>query len=97
MKSATCLRAAVIWLSTTSSSTRRAVTAVDSPSRVRWDSSCSRWMAKRRDRAIDLPDRGAPQDTLAELKRLRRENEILRQERDILKQATAFFAREGSR
>ena len=32
-----------------------------------------------------------------ELKRLRRENEILRQERDILKKATAFFAREGSR
>ena len=33
----------------------------------------------------------------AELKRLRRENEILRQERDILKKATAFFAREGNR
>jgi transposase len=33
----------------------------------------------------------------AELKRLRRENEILRQERDILKRATAFFAKEGSR
>ena len=28
---------------------------------------------------------------------LRRENEILRQERDILKKATALFAREGSR
>ena len=36
-------------------------------------------------------------DITAELKRLRRENEILRQERDILKKATAFFAREGSR
>jgi transposase len=33
----------------------------------------------------------------AELKRLRQENEILRQERDILKKATAFFAREGNR
>ena len=33
----------------------------------------------------------------AEVKRLRRENEILRQERDILKKATAFFAKEGSR
>jgi hypothetical protein len=31
------------------------------------------------------------------LKRLRRENAILRQERDILKRATAFFAKEGSR
>ena len=39
----------------------------------------------------------AQSDVTAELKRLRRENEILRQERDILKKATAFFAREGSR
>lgn len=31
------------------------------------------------------------------VKRLRRENEILRQERDILKKVTAFFAKEGSR
>lgn len=41
------------------------------------------WLSRSRDRA-------------AELKRLRRENEILRQERDILKRATAFFASEGS-
>ena len=33
----------------------------------------------------------------AELKRLRRENEILRQEREIQKKATAFFAEEGRR
>ena len=33
----------------------------------------------------------------AELKRLRRENEILRQEREILKRAATFFAKEGSR
>jgi transposase len=33
----------------------------------------------------------------AELKRLRRENEILRQEREILKRAATFFAQEGSR
>jgi transposase len=32
-----------------------------------------------------------------ELKRLRRETEILRQEREILKKATAFFAKEGGR
>jgi transposase len=32
-----------------------------------------------------------------ELARLRRENDILRQERDLLKKATAFFARETSR
>ena len=31
---------------------------------------------------------------LEELKRLRRENKILKQERDILKKATAYFAKE---
>ena len=32
----------------------------------------------------------------AELARLRRENEVLRQEREILKKAAAFFAKESS-
>jgi transposase len=32
-----------------------------------------------------------------ELARLRNENEILRLEREILKKAAAFFAKEGSR
>jgi transposase len=32
----------------------------------------------------------------AELRRLRRENEILRQERDFLKKATAYFAKPSS-
>ena len=36
-------------------------------------------------------------DAEKELARLRRENEILRQERDLLKKATAFFAKETSR
>jgi transposase len=34
---------------------------------------------------------------MAELKRLRRENAVLKQERDILNEAAAFFAKEGSR
>ena len=34
---------------------------------------------------------------LRRLQRLRRENEILRREQDVLKQAPAGFAREGSR
>src|SRR4029077_6971194 len=55
-----------------------------------------RWIGRSRDRhAVDPV--AAESDFTAELKRLRRENEILRQERDILKKATAFFAREGSR
>ncbi|MCB8883945.1 hypothetical protein ACELLULO517_27115 [Acidisoma cellulosilytica] len=44
---------------------------------------------------MDEPERRPPgEDAAAELKRLRRENEILRQERDILKRATVFFAKE---
>lgn len=57
-----------------------------------------RWIAQHRDRQME--ERSGPlpgEDMAAELKRLRRENEVLRQERDILKKATAFFVREGSR
>ncbi len=48
----------------------------------------SKWRAKYGS------DRGGLAETeAAELKRLRRENEILRHERDFLKKATAYFAR----
>jgi transposase len=60
-------------------------------------STLVRWIGRSRDRAAEGTGVPAETDTAAELKRLRRENEILRQERDILKRATAFFAREGSR
>ena len=40
---------------------------------------------------------GPHTDVEQELKRLRRENELLRAERDLLKKATAFFAKETSR
>jgi transposase len=59
-------------------------------------STLVRWIGRSRDgRAVDPAV--SESEVTAELKRLRRENEILRQERDILKKATAFFAREGSR
>ncbi len=46
--------------------------------------------------AIDAGERaGLTSDERAELARLRRENAVLKEERDILKKATAFFAREG--
>ena len=51
---------------------------------------------KRKHRDADLL--AHPHDDVEkELARLRRENELLRQERDLLKKATAFFARETSR
>lgn len=53
-----------------------------------------RWLSKHRDQVDGAT---VDDDVVAELRRLRRENEVLRQERDILKKATAFFAREGSR
>src|SRR5688500_16372242 len=60
-------------------------------------STLVRWIGRRRDRLTEMPGEAPQADMAAELKRLRRENEILRQERDILKRATAFFAREGRR
>ena len=60
-------------------------------------STLVRWIGRSRDRAAEGTGGPAKTDTAAELKRPRRENEILRQERDILKRATAFFAQEGSR
>ena len=59
-------------------------------------STLVRWIGRSRDRrAVDPAT--AESEVTAELNRLRRENEMLWQERDILKKATAFFAREGSR
>jgi len=44
-----------------------------------------------------LTQQDDPMGTSQELARLRKENEILRQEREILKRAATFFAKEGSR
>ena len=57
-------------------------------------SSLTRWIGQFRDEEMppEIKD-----DLQAELKRLRKENAVLRQERDILKKAAAFFAKEGSR
>lgn len=56
-------------------------------------STLSKW------RSVDAGEDPTPQhdDINKELVRLRRENEILRQERDLLKKATAFFAAETKR
>ena len=60
-------------------------------------STLTRWISRRRDREFDTPEPTGTEDVASELKRLHREDEILRQEREILKRATAFFAKEGSR
>ena len=57
-------------------------------------STLTRW--KRQYREADLLA-GPHEDAARELARLRKENEILRQEREILKRAATFFAKEGSR
>jgi transposase len=52
-------------------------------------------------RQADLDDHvrhdGLTSDERTELARLRRENRVLREERDILKKAAAFFAQESDR
>ena len=60
---------------------------------ARWPALC-RFLDDGRDEEMppEIKD-----DLQAELKRLRKENAVLRQERDILKKAAAFFAKEGSR
>src|SRR5918994_2167900 len=52
---------------------------------------------RRRDRPREPPPPDRQEDRAAEQKRLRRENEVLRQEREILTRAPALFAKEGSR
>jgi transposase len=56
-------------------------------------STLNRWKREQRDAdPVTTPN----PDMTKELARLRKENEILRQERDLLKKATAFFVKETS-
>lgn len=60
------------------------------------DSSLHHWLKQSQ---IDAGQReGLTTEEREELRKLRKENKVLRQEREILKKATVFFAREdGSR
>jgi transposase len=57
-------------------------------------STLTRWVSQDRDAEESFEEQP---DLRAELKRLRRENAVLKQERDILKKAAAFFAKDASR
>ena len=80
---------------------REAVRLALTSGRTRWEiaedlriglSTLTRWLGQERD--VREPSE-VPVDLHAELKRLRRENAVLKQERDIPEKAAAFFAKEG--
>lgn len=53
-------------------------------------STLSRWIREERDNVIESEPRG---DLIQENERLRKEIRLLREEREILKKATQFFAK----
>ncbi len=56
----------------------------------------SRWVREFRKEQEDVAEGGIPRKELeAEVKRLRKENQRLQMEREILKKAAAFFAKES--
>src|SRR5438477_10832548 len=60
----------------------------------KWARGLGLWEADRDRSSVPAEELSGP-DLTAELKRLRRELEVARQERDFLKKATAFFAKES--
>lgn len=56
-----------------------------------------RWRSELAKDTNAFPGKGKLTPEEEEIRRLRRENERLRMERDILKKATAFFAKESQR
>jgi transposase len=60
------------------------------------NSNVSRWLRQHRDALENQTQLGSPQDLDSELKRLRKENKRLLMEREILKKAAAFFAKESN-
>ena len=61
------------------------------------ESLLKRWKSQMEDRppADVFPGNGNVSAAEAEIRRLKREVEVLRQERDFLKKATAYFAKES--
>ncbi len=60
-------------------------------------SNVSRWVRQYRQDQQDISEGGIPRKELeAEIRRLKKENKRLEMEREILKKAAAFFAKESS-
>ena len=59
-------------------------------------SNVTRWVRQHRDNLEKQTQPGSQQDLEAEVKRLRKENKRLLMEREILKKAAAFFAKESN-
>lgn len=60
-------------------------------------SNVSRWVRQYRQEQQDLNEGGTPRKELeAEIRRLKKENKRLEMEREILKKAAAFFAKESN-
>ena len=59
------------------------------------ETAVRRWVKQAKIDQGDLP--GLTSDERTELARVRRENKVLREEREILKKAAAFFASETTR
>lgn len=60
------------------------------------ETALRRWVKQAEIDAGEGPAGAPTSEELAELRRLRRENRRLRMERDFLKQAAAFFAKDSS-
>ena len=73
---------------------REAVGLISSSGRSIRQVADDRW--KREQRNVEAATTPNP-DMTKDLARLRKENELLKQERDLLKKAAAFFAKETSR
>jgi len=60
-------------------------------------SNVSRWVRQFRQDQQDISEKGFPRKELeAEIRRLKKENKRLEMEREILKKAAAFFAKESN-